>query len=332
MSSFPSNLDVFLRSVRRRAGTWQVIESTALGLALGACAGSLLAGLMLWTGGDGRTMAIVTSLAGAAAGLAYGAARWPSLLAAGGEADRQFHLHELIATALMMRVSNDPWARLVVAQANRRAGHLQSRDLRLRRLGGRAWGGIAIAVAFVGVLALLSAPAGDVPGTARNDPTSRVNATDNSVYQTAADAVRPPSSVEAASKDGSVIPTADPRAGEGGTSRAHDAGTSPAAGSGRGAAQSTPPSAIIPPDSGRLDAVPEAGSTIGSGDGQSTSRTDGTGDAAGGRVMADRPAEPPRSLTPAALGPTRNGVAVPLDAIPDAYHDVVRFYFDATGR
>jgi hypothetical protein len=88
----------------------------------------------------------------------------PSLLNTASEIDRQFHLADLLATALMIRQSrtfvadaqDQTWSHTVLALAEARSVELVNQSLLLRRYGSRAWGGISLATATMLTLGVLS--------------------------------------------------------------------------------------------------------------------------------------------------------------------------------
>jgi hypothetical protein len=87
-------------------------------------------------------------------------------------ADRQLGTDDLLGTAAGLRAGcgvrsenagdmDNPWVGVVLMAADRRCRTVSSRDVALRRLDGRAWGGIALAVAAAVALAVLAGPAGE---------------------------------------------------------------------------------------------------------------------------------------------------------------------------
>src|SRR5438067_3480147 len=89
-------------------------------------------------------------------GLAWGLVRRPGLIDAALLADSQLELSDLLATALATASSADPWSRAVVAMAEQRCRSLSPDAVVLRKLGGRARGGIGLAAALVLTLGVLS--------------------------------------------------------------------------------------------------------------------------------------------------------------------------------
>src|SRR5688572_28442306 len=109
MKSTSDQLDRLVRAVHQRAVGWRLVESMGLGVVVGAAMGSALSAVMWWRESDGSFVALGAIGLGGLAGLMHGLARRPSPLDAAGEADRQLRLHDLLATALTVRTSSDPW-------------------------------------------------------------------------------------------------------------------------------------------------------------------------------------------------------------------------------
>src|SRR5690606_24542206 len=116
-----------------------------------------------------------------------------------------------------------------------------------------------------------------------------------------------------------------------GSSPGSDSGARAAMGRGGGEARS-PAGLAIPPDVIAAPSQAELGDTPGSGDGRASPASDGATGPTAGRVTGGSAAPARRPLDPATMRPTRDNAPIGLDAIPDAYHDVVRFYFDAADR
>jgi hypothetical protein len=153
-------LDQFLRAVHRRQVALAVVERAGLGLVVGCAVATVFVALVLWRGGeDAWNRAGLALAAGAVAGATAGMVRRPSVLASAGEADRQLGTADLLSTAFTLRTyvhPDDPWAKTVLALAAEQCRRHAPREVMLRRLGVRAWGGVLLAVAFVTVLTALS--------------------------------------------------------------------------------------------------------------------------------------------------------------------------------
>lgn len=164
--SDPSPMARFVRSVHRRHLLLRLGERAGLGTLAGAAAAVVLIAVMAWRGWPGGgTAAFAAVGAGALLGLVWGVVRRPRPLEAAVAADRQLGLEDLLGTALVMRRqlngSDDPWAAAVLAVAEDRCRGLSPAAVSLRRLGGRAWGGIGLVTALAVVLALFTSTPAD---------------------------------------------------------------------------------------------------------------------------------------------------------------------------
>ncbi len=327
-------LDRFLQAVHRRRVAWRVVESAGLGIAIGAIAGASLAGVMLWRQLDGAGIAMSAIALGAIAGVLHGFVRHPTLLDTTSEADRQLKLHDLLATALTMRASTDPWAKLVVMQAHRRAASLRPGDVLLQRFGARAWSGIGLVSAIALVLSAMTVKPGDAMATGEQNRTSGFTgvSVDDDLQQARGErtSTRPPGGAQ--SVDRSIDPSSDPanasavRGGREATGNTSD-------GSGMGMSTSTDPASANPADNapGQAPDLTDANaSRIARGSGQpQVVLSDGTGVSSNDRVSPGiiKPSGTVRS-DGREIAPS-SGVPVPLEAIPSMYRDVAKFYFDA---
>lgn len=156
-SSITGQLERFVATVHRRMMVLRGVERVGW-CVLGGCAVSLiLMPILIWRGqGVGELLAATFGLAGAA-GVAWGIAARPTKLAAAIEADRQLKLADLLGTALMIRQQgglDDALNASVLAIAEARCGQMSPSTVMLHRLGARGWGGIALAAALVGGVAL----------------------------------------------------------------------------------------------------------------------------------------------------------------------------------
>lgn len=160
-------IDQFVRRLHRRQVALRVAERAGLGLLSGCAAAVVLVPVLLWRGQDAWGVAAAALSLGALAGVGWGVARRPNALAAAAEADRQLGTADLLSTAWALRGTlatksdgpdgwRDAWRRAVLAQAAERCAALSPSRVLLRRFGGRAWGGIALAVALVVTLASFS--------------------------------------------------------------------------------------------------------------------------------------------------------------------------------
>ena len=355
MSGADSQLARFVRALHRRHVVVRVAERAGLGL-LGGCAAALmLVPVLLWRGHDAWGVAGAALAVGTLAGAAWGFVRRPTPMAAAAEADRQLGTADLLASAWAMRAAaiddetkTDAWRRTVLALAAARCSTLSPSAVLLRRLGGRAWGGIALAVALVATLASFSS------GPLRADDTSRQLADRRTTPPGSPDAARP--IIQLASNGTSrqrrvEQNPGDERDRDRATADATDdhAAADPAepgrpaeqshqtaaAGTGDGSGR-TKPDAI---DAERRDPTPTDGSRIprpnagdkGAGGTGRAARDAGPGDdEAGGSLAGDEasPGAPPwahRSWDSAAEAA---GEAIRAGRVADEYHDLVRGYFE----
>jgi len=132
----------------------------------------LVAGILLW---HGRSAVVVVELLfglGIVAGAIWGIISRPTLFQAALEIDRQTDAAELFSSALLAversDLSSNVWARAVIATAEQHCYAASMGDIRLRRYGGREWGGISLAIALVFTLVLL----GPAPVQSRDQDTT----------------------------------------------------------------------------------------------------------------------------------------------------------------
>jgi hypothetical protein len=156
-----SHLDQFIRALHRRLIALRIIEHAGIGLLAGCAIGAVFVGIMLYRNQNAWSVGIAALIVGALGGMLWGVAHLPSILTAATEADRQLRTADLLATAWHLkektaREAIDPWTQSVVAIADQRCSGLRPSAVLLHRFGVRAWGGISLAVAFVGTLAAMS--------------------------------------------------------------------------------------------------------------------------------------------------------------------------------
>jgi hypothetical protein len=326
-----------LGAVRRRLIVVRALERAGGCTAVACVFAGALGGMMLWRGENGLPWTVGTIALGALVGLAWGMIRRPRLLDAAILADRQWDLADLLATALAVRASDDPWARAVVAMADQRCRTLSADALLLRRWGARAWGGIGLAAALVLTLGALSSVPADsqARGLAATVDVPPAHATAQRSDASALKPDEPTTSARGIRRAGSDAARADAT-----TSRNNAA--APSAGQGR----SRPPPGAA-----------QAGGTVGEGrtavssparlpdplDSATSSGRSGTG---GGRAAGMGSASPEqtgsRGLTvgrsPQRAAPPWQSSSWPADCenaaqlvrtgrVPDTCRDVVREYF-----
>jgi hypothetical protein len=363
--------DRFLRAVHRRQVAFRIIERAGVALAVACGIATVFVAVVLWRGGnDAWSLAGFALAAGVVAGAVAGAVNRPSALDAAGEADRQLDTSDLLATALTLNArgdANDPWADTVLALAAERCRRHTPREVVLRRLGARAWGGILLAVAFVGVLTALSSTSGEAVAAGRAGDDAAVRGRDESranrqpIVELTDVTQTPPRQrrAELSPEDSSSSSATDSTASSDQTTAAadtqpdaRDAGASNANASSAGAGQSQATSANPgTPDAGRPKPSPQAGAIAdtttrpreegppGAGVGRAARSNEVGTDAAMGGVVTQIDNQPTRSVAPwssdtwpqtveAAEQQVRSG------RVPDDVRDLVRGYFDpaASGR
>ena len=358
MDGSPPTLARFVRAVHRRQFVVRVLERAGLGL-LGGCVVAVgLVGVMLWRGEDAWGVAGIVLAIGAVAGAFWGLADRPTALAAAAEADRQLDLADLLATAWALRADAsdardaDPFRDAVMALAAARCRALSPSTVLLRRLGARAWGGIALAVAFVATLAALSdrsprASAADSrpapPGleaardTARR-PILEITVGDarmpRRVEQNPADDRPLGNDTPDVSPDQSLDGPDDPRPPQ--SSQRTSSASSPGTGATEARTRTPDPSrkrpphtpdANTPPDASPPDAREAAGGAGRAAEDPVSAQVTGGGTLAG-KLPARR--DPPWAGAdwPTAVHSARE--AVRSGRVPDDYRDLVRGYFDAS--
>ncbi len=159
MSERSHEFERFVRRAHRRWVAWRALERVGF-TTLAACALSLPLIVLLWSQGGPALVAVAIALGvGVFVGAIWGILHRPTLLDTAVEADRQFHLHDLLGTALTLSrcaYADDAARSMVCALADERCRRLAASRLILNQLGARAWGGIGLATALVITLALMT--------------------------------------------------------------------------------------------------------------------------------------------------------------------------------
>jgi hypothetical protein len=339
MDERPVHLERFVKAVHRRAIALRIIESMAVGLVVGGLAAIVLLAICIATHRDAAWLAMGLLAIGALAGIVGGVLNLPSLIAAAHRADRQLHLHDLLSTAMAFRSNTvDPWAAIVVRQADQSARSLRAGDVVLRRLTLRAWGGVGLSAAAVMVLIAISALPDDVRAT--NGQSTQSSA---SALSTEANAIRRGPNTWTAPRQTEAESSSNPRTiqdrssstGAGPTRDASAGGSSPgggiAASHGGASAPSVPPTGSAPAnDSGKPTRTGDGGQVDHAFQNQRDEPYDGspTGKITGSGDFASPARVPAGGSTGHAWD--RADMSVPLAGVPDAYRDVVRSYFSAS--
>jgi hypothetical protein len=160
MGDSSGHLQPYLARLRRRLVACRLAEGAGLGLAAGAVIYLLPAAWMLAQGQASGTALLLILPMSALAGALLALGRVPDKLGVALAADRQLGLEELLSTALATSgaLAADPaFAAAVRSQAERAARLASAQRVHVQRLGGRAWGGIVVAVMLAGGVGLLSA-------------------------------------------------------------------------------------------------------------------------------------------------------------------------------
>jgi len=349
-------LDGFITALHRRLLLLRAVEGAGLGALAGCAVGGILIALLMWRGVSTLAPTLAALAIGAATGLLWSVARRPTRLQAAVEADRQLALSDLLATALAVaprsRESDrdaeaSPWLQTVLAAADEACRrHAPSRVI-LHRLGGRAWGGIALAAALVLTLSALTAQepaaraASSTPGASRTIAGNGTTTNASVGMQRAATAGRGPDRSRSAglgpeSVDGTR--TAAPgdagrQPGVGSSSPGQSTGSPGDAGTGSGAGRARSPAA----GESTLAQVPgSASSRVGTGigaggTGAPATRPAGGATPSGGTVTPDAARGPRSAPWESSAWPDdarRAHEALEAGQVPDSRRDLVREYFE----
>jgi len=352
MAAPTSTLDGFIRTLHRRLVMVRAAEAAGLGALAGCAITLLLIPVLIWRNQPPLLPAAIVVGLGALGGLLWNLSRRPTRLEAAMEADRQLELADLLGTAVGVREggSDDPWRQTVFALADATARRHAPSQVLLNRLGARAWGGIGLAAALVFTLAALpSFPTGAdaSSGSERvGRRPNRIKTTDTpgpfAATQTPhRNRASPASPREAGNDTESITSPESSDAGEneanrkgtavdGGRENAGDrdgvgGGTAKARQQERGNPSLTPPQAVrANPPTSPDGTTGGAGGATGSASGK-TNPTD-SGTAANGSGAAKQ--TPPWKSDSWPQDVRRANQVIESGALPDAYRDLVRGYFD----
>jgi hypothetical protein len=337
MDDRTSHFERFLKAVHRRAVAVRLAESAGIGLIVASGLAIVLLAIFIAMGRDGWALSLILLPAGALAGLVGGFWRLPTLTATAIRADRQLRLHDLLSTAIVMRDASDPWAALVIKRADESARSLRAGDVILRRLSPRAWGGIGICAAVVGVMSLFNALPDSARATDQNEPAtiSEKPAGSRDQIHRGASVWTAPGQTEASSPSHrQLIPDQQGIAANGTASGAAGRGASP--GAGEQSAETPQAPAFEPAEGSGSQGQPgtqagtanPSGSAPGESSPGSSISTNSNAKVTGEESSPS--ANPVGPDTASALeGPV---MPVPMSAVPDAYRDVVRHYFSPSNR
>lgn len=157
MADRAPHLERFISAVHRRMVAMRFMERLGVSVLGGCGVLALLMPILIWQQQPTGSLVLATLAVAGIAGLSWALIGRPTRLAAAMEADRQLGLAELLSTALSMGGGDgDPFARVVLANAEARCAGTSPSSVILNRLGARSWGGIGLALLMVGVVAVMT--------------------------------------------------------------------------------------------------------------------------------------------------------------------------------
>lgn len=152
MPPLPVHFVRFVNAVHRRLVLARLLERIGIAVLLSSGLALVIAIVLLWHAHAAMLEVVASMITGVFAGCIWAIARRPSRLQAALEADRQLNLDDLLSSAWIVgrrQAPPDHWLSSLLAQADDRCAHASPSAVKLRRLGARSWGGIALAVALV---------------------------------------------------------------------------------------------------------------------------------------------------------------------------------------
>jgi hypothetical protein len=348
-----STLDRFIRTLHRRLVVVRAAEAAGLGTLAGCAIALLVIPVLIWRHQPPLLPAVVVVGLGAFGGLLWNLSRRPTRLQAAMEADRQLELADLLGTAVGVRErgrGDDPWEQTVVALADATSRQHTPSQVLLNRLGARAWGGIGLAAALVFTLAALpSFPTGaDASSDSRRAGRPNRTASLDAPQRAVGFANRPPSksavsgspsrigtetrSMTAADSDDAGENEANrtgtdtaPRGDAGGDRDGVGGGTAKARQPGRPNPLATPPQGTP-----NRPSVSPDGPTAGGGNvtGSESGKTNPTDSSTTANPSSGTANQNPWKSDSWPQDVRRANEVIDSGAIPDAYRDLVRDYFD----
>jgi hypothetical protein len=335
-----------IRQVHRRWVLWRAVESAAIGIAVGAGVAFVLLPMALWQQRPMMNGSIIMLFIGGIAGFIWGLTRRPTVVETAMRIDQQLGLHDLLSTVLRPgKFMDQQFATILAAQADAECARRGANELIVRRLGGRAWGGIGIVTAMLLTISLLaSQPPESVASTAAEAGADRQASTlsrmkdsfelpRQSPLQLQADPATPADRLKSSDYDDQA--SADPnRFSEPDTSRSRASSGSSADGSGTAAGRTA--EARVPNMTPQGTARSEQSSDGNSAPGTSTTPKpfpDGATAAGGGEASP----QAARTIAPAQLGTNASAGRLLERRLGDdptlsAYRDMIRDYFDISGQ
>jgi hypothetical protein len=151
-------LERFVRKIHRRLVLIRAVEHLGVCVSVGCGIALPLLAILLLRGQSVVSLLLVIGSFCSLAACVLTIQRWPTLLQAAGEADRQLNLDDLLTTAVRLdRYSCDSMSGSVLAMADARCGRISPSTVILNRYGARAWGGIVLSLAAVIAVSLMPA-------------------------------------------------------------------------------------------------------------------------------------------------------------------------------
>jgi hypothetical protein len=269
------------------------------------------------------------------ASVAVALRRWPTVMAAAAEADRQFELADLLATTVVLDASDangapDLMSGEVLAMADERCRSLSPSQMVLRRLGSRTWGGIGLSLALVSTLALIPVRPSRLDAADGGDNTFMANALAATTPTPVAPAAGPNqhvTGVDPVSEGSTMMTTA--MADQATASQSSTIGHSQSAraeGTGGGESHSDRPAAT--PTLPAVAAKHGGDSASGEAAGGSTDRaSNSAGDVRSGVATAQSRATAQWRSSQSPREPSNDPSVAAPSRVPSEYRDLVREYF-----
>lgn len=332
----------FIGGVYRRLVLLRLLEGAGLGTVVGSMLAIIFLGIMMYRGDAVPPSAVLVPLMGAGVGVLWTALRRPNPVHAAYEADRQLGLADLLSTAWSLTrhpSAATEFTAAVLAVAEARCTALSPSAVVLRRLGGRAWGGIGLVCALAVTLGLLSAnPIESEASSLRSTADAKAAMARNKTASgLALDTARPPGGRDTTkapdypnAQENGFNPSRNPSSADHGAGESNqntDTADPEGAGMGSGRSQSsgpTDPLAAAGTEASRSGQGETAAGTGSAAENGAAGR--GPSGARGGSGVPVRPAPAwATSVWPAARQAA--DAAVRSGRIPQEFQDLVREYF-----
>ncbi len=347
MKSSTAHLDRFLSAVHRRLVVLRGLERLGMCVLAGCAVALVLMGVAYWRGRPGGQMGAAALALSAICGVVWAIFSRPTKLTAAIAADRQLRLAELLTTALILRKMGDSsdadagFRNALLVTADAYAAATSPTAIILNRLGARSWGGIGLAMALVGAMAMLGHdPARSQASVAATGPKSWIDIEDqqgaNKGNETRIAAgvdmrrVRPGTGGDDNDplKSGTAAADQGTETATGGQSTQATGGSAQAGtGAGGGKTDATGSGGGTTPAAGGGTTGGASTKTAGGGTGAATSGSTGDGGNTAGSTGIRHPA-PPWRTSGWSEDRAAARLAVRVGQVPDAYRDMVRDYFE----